>query len=76
MAHYFTWNKMPTNNIPINRGRVVNDTSHPPKLAATVNTTRPNNWPPGAALSPIITYAVIHIKIPRKEGSTMFSKTD
>lgn len=55
---------MPTSNMPINLGNVVNDISQPPKFAATAKTTNPNNCPPGAAESPNITYAVIHIKIP------------
>lgn len=55
---------MPTNSIPINLGKVVNEISHPPKLAATVSTTRPKSLPPGAAVSPIITNAVTHISTP------------
>lgn len=58
---------MPTPSIPIKPGSLVNDTNHPPKLAATVNTTSPNNWPPGAAVSPIITYTVTHSKAPINE---------
>lgn len=55
---------MPVSNIPINRGRVVNDIKKPPIFAATANNTKPNNFPPGAAVSPTITYNVIHATIP------------
>lgn len=60
----FTWNSIPVISIPISRGNVVNDIRKPPKLAATVNTTKPNNRPPGAAVSPTITYTVIQATIP------------
>lgn len=56
---------MPTSSMPIKRGNVVNDIRKPPKLAATVSTTRPKSCPPGAAESPIITNAVIQIKTPK-----------
>lgn len=48
-----TWKRIPVASIPINRGKLINDTRNPPKLAATVNTTNPNKRPPGAAVDPI-----------------------
>lgn len=48
-------------------GSLVNEINHPPKFAATVSTTSPNNWPPGAAVSPIIAYTVTHSKAPKCE---------
>ena len=56
---------MPTNSIPINLGSVVSDMRKPPKFAATVNQTKLNNCPPGAADGPMITNAVTHIKTPK-----------
>lgn len=55
---------MPTSSIPISLGNVVNEMSHPPKLAATVSTTKPKSLPPGAAVSPIITNAVTQHSTP------------
>lgn len=57
---------MPVNSIPMSRGRVVKDMSHPPKLAPTVNVTSEKSCPPGAAESPRIAYVVAHIIKPIK----------
>lgn len=54
IEEHFTWKRMPVASIPINRGKLINDTKNPPKLAATVNTTKPKSRPPGAAVDPII----------------------
>lgn len=52
--------------MPINRGNVVNDIKKPPKFAATVKTTRPKSFPPGAAVGPTITYNVTHATRPEE----------
>lgn len=61
-----TCSRIPVISIPINLGRDVNDIKKPPKFEATINTTNPNRWPPGAAERPTITYRTSHAIMPKK----------
>lgn len=57
-------------SIPTNAGNVVSVIKYPPKCAAIANVARPNNCPPGAAISPTIEYTTPHVNTPIRMSAT------